>query len=125
MWIKVSTEESEENLSVGFLQKIVAERLKLDMAGIGNIDEAALRISNELEGKKYLLLLDDVKDDLDIHQIGIPYCTNGSKIVLTTRWNHVGSSLVNNMVKVTYLNLKESWTIFHDVLDRPDLKSSS
>ncbi|PSS02918.1 Disease resistance protein [Actinidia chinensis var. chinensis] len=122
MWIKVSTEESEENLSVGLLQKTVAERLKLDMAGIGNIDDAALRISCELEGKKYLLLLDDVKDDLDIHEIGIPYCANGSKIVLTARWNHVCSSLVNRVVKVNYLSLRESWTMFQEILDRPDLK---
>ncbi|GFY89281.1 hypothetical protein Acr_06g0012210 [Actinidia rufa] len=37
-------------LDRGARAKDVAERLKVDMAGIGNIDEAALRISNELEG---------------------------------------------------------------------------
>lgn len=33
-------------------------------------DEVAKRISEELEGERYLLLLDDVKQDLDLSRLG-------------------------------------------------------
>lgn len=122
MWIKVSTEDTEENLSMRHLQKVIAERLKVDMAGANHFDDIAQRISNELKGKRYLLLLDDVKADLDIHQIGIPPSDNGSKIVLTTRLSHICFPRVDQVVKVTYLSPRESWTMFQDVVNRPDLK---
>ncbi|KAI8027617.1 putative disease resistance protein [Camellia lanceoleosa] len=75
MWIKVSAGESKENLDMSQLQNVIAKRLKVDMASTSDCDDIADKISNELKGKRYLLLLDDVKADLDIHQMGIPpYC---------------------------------------------------
>ncbi|KAI8028669.1 Disease resistance protein [Camellia lanceoleosa] len=98
MWIKVSTGESKENLDMSQL------------------------ISNELKGKRYLLLLDDLKADLDIYQMGIPPCENGSKIVLTTRESHIRFPRVDRVVKVTYLSPKESFRMFQDVANCPKLK---
>ncbi|KAF5951963.1 hypothetical protein HYC85_009907 [Camellia sinensis] len=81
MWINVSAGESNENLDMS--------QLKVDREGANDSDNIAERISNELNGKRYLLLLDDIKANLDIHQMGIPPCENGSKIVLTTRENQI------------------------------------
>ncbi|KAI8004718.1 hypothetical protein LOK49_LG08G01696 [Camellia lanceoleosa] len=62
--------------------------------------EVAKRISEDLKGKRYLLLLDDVKQDLSLYGLlGISQSTNGSKIVLTTRFGHVCSSIVNRVIK--------------------------
>ncbi|KAK6263506.1 hypothetical protein SCA6_018940 [Theobroma cacao] len=49
--------------------------------------EKALDTSTVLEGKKYVLLLDDLWELLDLSEIGIPLPTqeNGSKVVFTTR----------------------------------------
>ncbi|GMP39468.1 hypothetical protein CsSME_00010288 [Camellia sinensis var. sinensis] len=121
MWIKVSAGESNENLDMSQLQKAIAKRLKVDMEG-SDSDDIAERTSNELNGKRYLLLLDDVKADLDIHQMGIPPCENGSKIVLTTRESHVRFPRVDRVVKVTYLSPKESFRMFQDVANCPKLK---
>ncbi|KAI8027207.1 Disease resistance protein RPS2, partial [Camellia lanceoleosa] len=121
MWIKVSAGESNENLDMSQLQKAIAKRLKVDMEG-SDSDDIAERTSNELNGKRYLLLLDNVKADLDIHQMGIPPCENGSKIVLTTRESHIRFPRVDRVVKVTYLSPKESFRMFQDVANCPKLK---
>ncbi|CAL5329834.1 unnamed protein product [Camellia sinensis] len=122
MWIKVSAGEGNENLDMSQLQNAIAKRLKVDMEGTSDSDDIAKRISNELNGKRYLLLLDDVKADLDIHQMGIPPCENGSKIVLTTRESHIRFPRVDRVVKVTYLSPKESFRMFQDVANCPKLK---
>ncbi|GFY88594.1 hypothetical protein Acr_06g0005340 [Actinidia rufa] len=79
IWLTISKEGSKENLRREELQQAIMQRLKLKMEGASNADEVAQRISVELKDKKYLLLLDDVKEKLDLHEIGIPDCNNGSK----------------------------------------------
>ncbi|KAI8027379.1 Disease resistance protein [Camellia lanceoleosa] len=100
MWIKVTAGESKENLDMSQLQNAIAKRLKVDMAGTSDCADIVERISNKLKGKRYLLLLDDVKADLDIHQMGIPPCENGSKIVLTTRESHIRCPRMDRVVKL-------------------------
>ncbi|KAI8026612.1 putative disease resistance protein [Camellia lanceoleosa] len=56
MWIKVSAGEGNENLDMSQLQNAIAKRLKVDMEGPSDSDNIAERISNELNGKRYLLL---------------------------------------------------------------------
>ncbi|CAL5379981.1 unnamed protein product [Camellia sinensis] len=121
IWVKVSTEESKENLSREHLQQAVLRRLKLNIKGTKRADEVAHEILEELKGKKYLLLMDDVKQDLNLYKIGIPNGKNGSKIVLTSRLGHVCSSLVNRVIKVTNLSADEAWEMFQDVLECPKI----
>ncbi|KAK3000197.1 hypothetical protein RJ639_023699 [Escallonia herrerae] len=71
IWVKVSTEGNTENLSTELLQQNIVRRLKLDMERINHVEDVADRIRVELEGKRYLLLLDDVKRNLDLRGIGI------------------------------------------------------
>ncbi|XAR56268.1 hypothetical protein NMG60_11036683 [Bertholletia excelsa] len=116
IWLTVSKEHTSKNLSNELLQQATVQRLKLKMKGNSTVDEVARRISMKLEGKRYLLLLDDVKKDLKLSDIGIPDCNNGSKIVLTTSWGHVCSSLVQEVIKVNELPEEDAWLMFQDIL---------
>ncbi|KAK3028351.1 hypothetical protein RJ639_039809 [Escallonia herrerae] len=124
IWVKVSTEDSKENLSTEDLQQTIVRRLKLDMGGINRVEDVAERIKVELEGKRYLLLLDDVKKNLDLRGIGIPQNMNGSKIVLTTMLPHICFSMVDQDVKVEKLSPNEAWNMFQNVLNRPNLSDN-
>ncbi|KAI8004394.1 Disease resistance protein [Camellia lanceoleosa] len=123
VWVKVSTEGSKENLSTKQLQRAIVRRLKLDMEITSDTYEVAKRIAEDLEDKRYLLLLDDVKQDLNLYDLlGISESSNGSKIVLTTRFGHVCSSIVNRVIKVNCLSQDEAWKMFQDVMGRPELE---
>ncbi|KAL7235662.1 hypothetical protein ACSBR1_019036 [Camellia fascicularis] len=121
IWLTVSKEGSKKNLSREHLQQAIVQRMEIKMEGASNADKVAQRIFKELKGKKYLLLLDDVKEDLNLNEIGIPESNNGCKIVLTTRLRQVCSSMVDRVIKVTYLSLDEAWKMFQDVLGSPKL----
>ncbi|KAE9446426.1 hypothetical protein C3L33_21674, partial [Rhododendron williamsianum] len=125
LWLNVSAEDNTDNFSTEQLQGAIASRLKLDVESTSDAHEVAKRISEELEGQRYLLLLDDVKQDLDLYRLGIPETKNGSKVVLTTRFLHVCSSIINRAVKVNYLPENEAWELFHDVLENPELKENT
>ncbi|KAI8532040.1 hypothetical protein RHMOL_Rhmol11G0182300 [Rhododendron molle] len=124
IWLEVSTEGSRKNLTREHLLQTIVTRLKLNTGGSSNADEVtstnahgvAERISMKLQGKKFLLLLDDVKECLNLTEIGIPESNNGSKIVLTTRLRRVCRKMVEQIIKVTYLSLDEAWKMFQDVL---------
>ncbi|KAG5525742.1 hypothetical protein RHGRI_032133 [Rhododendron griersonianum] len=116
IWLTISKEGGNENLKRKHLQRTIAQRLKLTMARTSNVTEVAQRIFTELEGKKFLLLLDDVKEYLNLNEIGIPFSNNGSKIVLTTRLREVCNSMVDKAVKLAYLSPDEAWKMFQNVL---------
>ncbi|KAK2999223.1 hypothetical protein RJ639_023578 [Escallonia herrerae] len=118
---EISTEGSLENLSREHIQQAIVERLELDIPGSSDADRVARSISKELRVKKYLLLLDDVKKDVDLEELGIPDGKFGSKLVLTTRLGYVCSSMVNRVVNVKNLSQEEAWKMFQDTLERPDL----
>uniref|UniRef100_A0A5B7BAP6 Putative NB-ARC domain-containing disease resistance protein isoform 1 n=1 Tax=Davidia involucrata TaxID=16924 RepID=A0A5B7BAP6_DAVIN len=124
IWLKVSTEESNKNLSREHLQLAIIQRLNLDIECTNNADEDAKRIYKELEDRKYLLLLDDVKEELDLFQVGIPVRNgkNGSKIVLTARLRHILIDMdVDQLFEVKLLSEDDSWKMFIDVLQCPKL----
>ncbi|CAL5379961.1 unnamed protein product [Camellia sinensis] len=121
IWLKVSKEKSNKNLSRKHLQQDIVQRLKLNIEDPSNEDKVAKKISEELEHKRYLLLLDDVKDCLDLRKIGIPESNNRSKIVLTTRVLHGCYKMVDREIKVKRLSRDEAWQMFQDVLGQTEL----
>lgn len=77
----------------------------------------ASRIYNVMRKKKFLLLLDDVWEGLDLDKIGIPVPNqeNGSKVVFSTRSMEVCSYMdANFKLKVDFLNERESWLLFQE-----------
>ncbi|KAK6276070.1 hypothetical protein POUND7_005779 [Theobroma cacao] len=121
IWENVSSERTEEKL-----QEDIARRLKLKMEGVVHPEDVARTISEELNNKKYLLLLDDVMDSVDLEDIGIPDNKNGSKVVLTTEFRHVCSSMADRLIEVHPLSSNEAWKMFQqmvsDVVDLPDIE---
>ncbi|KAK6261792.1 hypothetical protein QUC31_007608 [Theobroma cacao] len=108
------------------LQEDIARRLKLKMEGVVHPEDVARTISEEFNNKKYLLLLDDVMDSVDLEDIGIPDNKNGSKVVLTTEFRHVCSSMADRLIEVHPLSSNEAWKMFQqmvsDVVDLPDIE---
>lgn len=122
IWLNVSTEKNENNLSMDQLRQEFVRRLKLNLEGVSD-DEAVGMIKEKLKDKKYLLLLDDVKKDLKLDQIGIdPKNRNGSKIVLTTTVRGVCRSMVDRMIEVKTLSPEEAFEMFKDVLGQSNHK---
>ncbi|KAM7478357.1 hypothetical protein LguiA_026570 [Lonicera macranthoides] len=113
IWVTVS--DNSQNSSIRKMKEDIATRLKLNMEDRG---DPAGRIREELEGMKYLLLLDDVNEDLVLEEIGIPPPSdrNGSKIVLTSRKSRVCNSIVNRSVEVRRLSKQEAQAMFQKVL---------
>ncbi|XP_076883885.1 disease resistance protein RPS2-like [Bidens hawaiensis] len=126
IWVTVSGEENhKENLSIAMLQCAIAERLIIDMEGTTDI---AGKIKEELEGVKYLLLLDDVKADPDLDKIGIPGGARGSKIVMTTKFLHVKLPSCYS-IEVKKVSPFDSWNMLdkllavnNDVKEKPQLE---
>ncbi|KAJ9552496.1 hypothetical protein OSB04_016541 [Centaurea solstitialis] len=117
IWLTVSGEENnKENLSIEMLQNMIVERLIVDTEGTTDVTKIGRKIREELEGVKFLLLLDDVKSELDLDMIGIPEGAKGSKIVMTTKFRHVRFPSCSN-IEVKKLSESESWNMFHKLLD--------
>ncbi|KAF7123265.1 hypothetical protein RHSIM_Rhsim12G0031200 [Rhododendron simsii] len=110
IWVTVS-----KSLSIRNLQNEVGMRLSIEI----NVDESDDRIARTLfrclEGKKYLLLLDDVWDEVDLSIVGFPTANqqNGCKVVLTTRKNEVCRKMKTVAeVPISILPNEEAWEMF-------------
>ncbi|GLT32080.1 hypothetical protein SLA2020_067700 [Shorea laevis] len=121
IWIKVSRDWNEERLL-----RDIERRLKLNLPDTTHPDEIIESIIEELKDKKYLLLLDDVTESIELHRIGIPDNNKSSKVVLTTEFRFVCASMVQRVVEVNLLPLNEAWLMFKhivtDQIDRPDVE---
>ena len=108
IWVHVSQDWSVEKL-----QHVIIDRLKLNMEGITNVDEIAWRISMELECKRYLLLLDEVWDILDLKKIGIYDNQKDSKVVLATRYRHICREM-DALINVKRMSKEDAWKMFKE-----------
>ncbi|KAI3708678.1 hypothetical protein L2E82_38021 [Cichorium intybus] len=125
LWVTVSREGSMKNRAIDEIQQLIAQRLKLDIEVSNQPDLIASRMREELKDIKYLLLLDDVTEDLDLNKIGVPINENGSKIVFTTRLPHACSSIATRQTSIRRLSGKEALYMFKSVLDRPHLEENA
>ncbi|XVF45959.1 hypothetical protein PTKIN_Ptkin02bG0249600 [Pterospermum kingtungense] len=121
IWVNMSRDRHKEELQLD-----IAQRLKLNVDGVMYHGEVARMISEELSDQKYLLLLDEVTDSIDLLSIGVPDNSNGSKVVLTTEFRHVCSLMTDRMVKVDRLSSVEAWGMFQQIaaekIDLPDVE---
>ncbi|KAH7834004.1 hypothetical protein Vadar_011840 [Vaccinium darrowii] len=112
-WLKVS--EGKGNNSIKKLRAVIARRLDLTKK-TRNPDEVAQSISAVLERMRYLILLDDVKETLELREIEISGSNNDSKIVLATRNRLICSGMkLDKETKLEHLTTDEAWVIFQDV----------
>ncbi|KAK0601300.1 hypothetical protein LWI29_022934 [Acer saccharum] len=101
IWATVS-----QNLDLKQVQIRLAERLNLKEIMEESVQRLAIRVHQRLQKEKFLLILDDVWETIDLDCLGVPQPED-----------HIGSKIVREMktdkeVKVDVLNDEESWQLF-------------
>ncbi|KAL4619209.1 hypothetical protein ACB092_06G063400 [Castanea dentata] len=111
IWVTVS-----KNSDMKQVQAQIALRLNLEMKMEESVERMAIRLHQRLMNEeKYLLILDDVWQKLDLDSLGVPQpdVHKGSKIILTTRFMEVCRKMMTEVeVKVDVLNDEEAWQLF-------------
>ncbi|RVW30866.1 putative disease resistance protein [Vitis vinifera] len=76
-------------------------------------DEKATSIWRVLSEKRFVLLLDDLWEWLDLSDVGVPFQNKKNKIVFTTRSEEVCAQMeADKKIKVECLTWTESWKLF-------------
>ncbi|XP_022724765.1 probable disease resistance protein At5g63020 [Durio zibethinus] len=114
IWIVVS-----KGFYIGKVQDDIAERVGIAGGTWQNKtpEEKALNIFRFLKVKKFVILLDDIWDRVDLSKVGIPLPTqeNGSKLVFTTRSIKVcGQMEAHKKIEVRCLPEEKAWELFQE-----------
>ncbi|KAK4850478.1 hypothetical protein QYF36_007105 [Acer negundo] len=110
IWATVSRE-----LDLKKVQIQLAERLDLKASMEESVQRLAIQLHQKLQKEKFLLILDDVWETIDLDCLGVPQPEDhtGSKIILTSRSLEVCREMkTDKEVKVDVLNDEESWQLF-------------
>ncbi|KAJ0044524.1 hypothetical protein Pint_04273 [Pistacia integerrima] len=98
------------------IQSQIAERLRLELDAEETVEQGAGRLFERLRmKKKFLLILDDVWEKIDLDIVGIPHdqVNCNCKILLTTRSLDVCRHMMTNKeVKMNVLNEEAAWNLF-------------
>ncbi|WRX26486.1 Leucine-rich repeat - like 10, partial [Theobroma cacao] len=114
IWVVVS-----KGFYVEKVQDEIAKRIGLS-GGTWNDktpEEKATEIFGVLTKKKFVLLLDDIWERVDLSKVGIPSPTqeNGSKLIFTTRSIEVcGQMRADKKIEVTCLPEEKAWQLFEE-----------
>ncbi|KAI8526251.1 hypothetical protein RHMOL_Rhmol13G0294200 [Rhododendron molle] len=124
IWVTVS-----KSPSIRMIQEEVARRLEIRLDGGESDETVARQLFRKLDDKRYLLLLDDVWEMVDLTHIGFPnpIKDNGCKLVLTTRNFEVCRKMgTYTEIKVKVLSEEEALEMFYtnvgDVARLPTIK---
>ncbi|EEF48091.1 leucine-rich repeat-containing protein 2, lrrc2, putative [Ricinus communis] len=112
IWAVVSKDFIVDNI-----QQAVGARLGLSWEECEGREQRVWKIYRVMKSKKFLLLLDDVWEGIDLQQIGIPLPNkeNKCKVIFTTRSLDVCSDLdAHRKLKVEILGKEDSWKLFCD-----------
>lgn len=111
IWATVSKE-----LDLKKVQIQIAERLRLEVKLEESVESIACRLYQRLrKQKKFLIILDDVWETIDLDTLGVPQpeVHEGSKIILTSRSLDVYRVMKADIhVTVDVLSDDESWELF-------------
>ncbi|KAH9715994.1 Disease resistance protein RPS5 [Citrus sinensis] len=117
IWAAVSTLQDDIGKRIGFSEDRNWKEKSLQ--------DKAVDIASILSGKKFVLLLDDIWEPIDLTQLGVPLqnLNDGSKIVLTTRSAGVCDQMDAEKVEVSSLAHDEAWKLFQEMIERSTLDS--
>ncbi|CAL5394216.1 unnamed protein product [Camellia sinensis] len=118
-----------QDANVSNIQGQLAVRLNLELQGETHEVGKASKLWNRLNnGKKNLIILDDMWQNLDLKRIGIPIIdgSNCCKVVMTSRIQGVLEEMhVDRYVPMQVLSKKEAWALFKtkvgNSVDSPEL----
>ncbi|KAG5577748.1 hypothetical protein H5410_057882 [Solanum commersonii] len=111
-WFCVSEAYDAYRITKGLLQEIGSFDLKVG----DNLNQLQVKLKENLKGKKFLVVLDDVWNDNynewdDLRDLFVQG-DMGSKIIVTTRKENVASMMGSRAVKVGTLSSEVSWDLF-------------
>ncbi|KAL4309468.1 hypothetical protein GQ457_01G047790 [Hibiscus cannabinus] len=123
IWALVS-----KDCSVGVIQDEIGRKIGFTNDSWKNkrVDHKALDIYGVLRSKKFVVLLDDLWERVDLKEIGIPTPSkeNGSKLVFTTRSLEVcGEMEARKRIKVECLESEKAWKLFQDKVGHETLNN--
>ncbi|XP_044485062.1 disease resistance protein SUMM2-like [Mangifera indica] len=124
IWVTIT-----QPLDLMKLQDQIAAALKEHLPRNEEIRKRARNLFKMLEGRKIVLILDDVWEAFQLEEVGIPEPTkeNGCKLVITTRSQDVCHSMGCKTVQVRTLSEDEALKLFMDrvgfnILEVPTIK---
>ena len=114
IWAPVSKEWSLKKL-----QGAIMQRLKLNVESTAGIEENAWRISEELKGKKCLILVDEIFDLIDLHEVMGIQDNLESKVVLASRLRDICKDMeADELINVKPLSDHEAFNMFKEKVGR-------
>nr|AFD62209.1 nonfunctional CC-NBS-LRR disease resistance protein R180-Wei-0 [Arabidopsis thaliana] len=123
IWIVVS-----QGAKLSKLQEDIAEKLHLcdDLWKNKNESDKATDIHRVLKGKRFVLMLDDMWEKVDLEAIGIPYPkeVNKCKVAFTTRDQKVCGEMGDHKpMQVKCLEPEDAWELFKNKVGDNTLRS--
>ncbi|CAN4119247.1 unnamed protein product [Withania somnifera] len=111
-WFCVSQAYDTFRITKGLLQEIGSFDLKVD----DNLNQLQVKLKESLNGKKFLVVLDDVWNDNynewdDLRNIFVQGDI-GSKIIVTTRKESVALMIGDEKISIKELSIEDSWSLF-------------
>ena len=110
IWATVS-----KNVDIKNAQTQIANKLNLELKMEESVEGISIQLHQRLMNEeKYLLILDDVWQKLDLDNLGVPQpdVHKGSKIILTTRFMEVCRKMMTDIEVKMILNDDEAWQLF-------------
>ncbi|WRX26605.1 Leucine-rich repeat - like 10 [Theobroma cacao] len=123
IWVVVSTDHTIERVQEKIGEKV---GLSIELWKNKSCDEKAIDIFRVLSKKKFVLLLDDMWEWVDLIKVGIPVPNqdNGSKLIFTTRSLQVcGEMGAREKIKIECLSKDEAWKLFEEKVGEETLDS--
>ncbi|PON87217.1 LOW QUALITY PROTEIN: AAA+ ATPase domain containing protein [Trema orientale] len=114
IWVVVSKDQTLEKIQNDIGEKVGCTG---DKWRNKNSQQRAEDILKVLSKKKFVLLLDDIWERIDLSEVGVPWPNrkNGSKLVFTTRSMEVCSEMeADKKVEVMCLSRDKSWELFRE-----------
>ncbi|ESR40564.1 hypothetical protein CICLE_v100250082mg, partial [Citrus x clementina] len=123
IWVVVS-----KDLRLEKIQEDIGKKIGLSDDSWKNksFDEKAVDIQRRLGEKRFVLLLDDLWERVDLTEVGVPLPSaqnTTSKVVFTTRSIGVCGSMRARPVKVACLSEKQAWELFRENVGEETLES--
>ncbi|KAG5224077.1 disease resistance protein [Salix suchowensis] len=112
-WVTVS-----QDFNISRLQNLIAKCLDLDLSSEDDDLHRTAKLSEELKTKqKWILILDDLWNSFEPHEVGIHSLLKGCKLILTTRSQTVCNQIAcQHKIEVKSLSEGEAWTLFMEQL---------
>ncbi|XXG69447.1 hypothetical protein AAC387_Pa06g2312 [Persea americana] len=128
IWVTVS-----KQLNLQKIQKEIMSRLHLKFDENASYQDRSMQLREWLSNKRYMLILDDLWNSINLSEIGIPTNKeNGSKIAITTRIANMSavqvcSDMKAEKIRIETLTKEEAWDLFaanvgKEVVHQPHIK---